>query len=170
MDEGTRTVVDIHRHSAWANGQILNAAEQLSPEQLRTPLGEGSFGDFLATLVHTFDAQQSWFERATKGRSGPALDLESFSQIADLREVWEALDAEMETYLSGLNERALIEQVPYRSHYGSEGVYSRRDMMLHQAVHAHQHRAELALTLSKLGHSPGELDFLDYIEFAASGK
>ncbi len=162
--------MDIHRHSAWANRQILTVTEQLTPEQLRTPLGEGSFGDFLTTLVHMFDAQQSWFERASKGTSGPALDPDSLSRIADLREKWEALDSEMETYLSGLDNRSLSEKVHYRSHYGSEGLYSRRDMMLHQAFHSHQHRAELALTLSKLGHSPGELDFLDYIEFAASGK
>jgi uncharacterized damage-inducible protein DinB len=161
------TILEIHRHSCWANGQILDAAERLTAEQLRTPLGEGSFGDFLITLIHIYDAQRTWYERAKGGTSGPAKEPEDFPTIEMLRQAWRTLDTEMGAYLASLDEESLMAPVSYRSFYGSEGTYTRRDMMLHQAFHAHQHRAELALALSAMGHSPGELDFLDYRE--ASG-
>jgi len=84
--------------------------------------------------------------------------------ISALRAAWERLDADMNAYVAGLDEDALLELASYRSFYGSEGSYSRKDMMLHQAFHSHQHRAEAALILTQLGHSPGELDYGDYVD------
>lgn len=164
MDSITQLILDIHRHSSWANGQLLGAAENVPPEHLRTPIGEGGHGDLLVTLLHMYDAQESWLERARSGASGPVLEIEDFSDIATLRAAWERLDADMDAYLSELNEAALLEETSYRSYYGSEGTYSRADMMLHQAFHSHQHRAEAALILTQLGHSPGELDYGDYVD------
>jgi len=164
MDAVTQLILDIHRHSSWANGQLLNAAENLSPEQVRTPIGEGGHGDLLATLVHMYDAQQSWLDRARTGMSGPEPEIGDYADIPALRAAWEQLDAAMDSYLEGLDETALIEHASYRSFYGSEGAYSRKDMMLHQAFHSHQHRAEAALILTQLGHSPGELDYGDYVD------
>ena len=43
-------------------------------------------------------------------------------------------------------------------------------MMLHQAFHSHQHRGEVALILTQLGHSPGELDFNDYMQVRDGGS
>ena len=37
-------------------------------------------------------------------------------------------------------------------------------IMLHQANHATQHRSEVAVMLTQFGHSPGDLDVLDYVE------
>ena len=163
MNAAVAQLLDIHRHSAWANRQLLNAADPLSPEQLRTPVGEGSIGDLFETLIHMYDAQQTWFNRICTGTSGPTLGPQDFADIAALRVAWEGLDVEMDAWLAGLDDATLTQPVSYRSFYGSEGTYSPRDLLLHQAFHSHQHRGEVALVLSKLGHSPGELDFIDYV-------
>jgi len=138
MDSTKQLILDIHRHSMWANGQLLNAAENLPPEQLRTPIGEGGHGDLLATLVHMYDAQQSWLDRARTGTSGPEPDISDYMDISALRAAWERLDADMDAYVAGLDEDALLELASYRSFYWSEGSYSRKDMMLHRAFHSHQ--------------------------------
>lgn len=170
MDSITQLVLDVHRHSSWANSQLLAAAEKLPPEQLRTPIGEGAYGDFLETLLHMYDAQESWLSRATTGTSGPVLKIDDFPDIPTLCAAWQKLDAEMNTYLAGLDEAALLEPVFYRSHYGSENTFTRKDMLMHQAFHSHQHRGEVALILTQLGHSPGDLDFVDYIKVRDAGS
>src|SRR5688572_13803987 len=106
MDPMTQLMLDIHRHSSWANGQLLDAAGQLSPEQLRTPVGEGGHGDLLVTLVHMYDAQKTWLDRARTGETGPWLTVADFPDLASLRAAWEALDADMDAYLAGLDEAA----------------------------------------------------------------
>jgi uncharacterized damage-inducible protein DinB len=110
-----------------------------------------------------YDAQKTWLDRARTGESGPWLTVADLPDLASLRVAWETLDAEMEAYLAGLNEAALLEKVSYRSYYGGEGNDSRIEMVLHQAFHSHQHRGEVALVLTQLGHSPGELDYNDYM-------
>ncbi len=169
MPRNSEMLLEIHRHSSWANGQILQAAARMPVEQLRTPIGEGGYGDMLETLLHMYDAQKAWFDRARTGTNGPALDIEVYRDIPTLAAAWRELDAEMEQYITGLDDQALEEEVAYRSYYGSEGTYSRDAMMLHQALHSHQHRGEVALLLTQLGYSPGEIDFLDYVEAKREG-
>jgi uncharacterized damage-inducible protein DinB len=163
MDPLTQLMIDIHRHSTWANGRLLDAAAQLSPEQLRTPVGEGGHGDLLETLVHMYDAQKTWLDRARIGESGPWLTVADFPDLVSLRAAWEALDADMDGYLAGLDGTSLLEGTPYRSFYGDEETLPRTEMVLHQAFHSHQHRGEVALVLTQLGHSLGELDYNDYM-------
>jgi uncharacterized damage-inducible protein DinB len=170
MGEATDLLLEIQRHSAWANRQILAAAERMPVEQLRTPIGEGGYGDLLETLLHMYDAQMTWLERATTGTNGPVLGIAEVSSIAALRGLWDELDVHMEVYINGLSDAMLREVVSYRSYYGSEGRYSHRDMFLHQAFHAHQHRGEVALVLSQLGYSPGEIDVIDYLVSERDGE
>lgn len=163
MDNTTAALLDVHRHSSWANQQLLTAAANLTPEQLRTPLGEGSIGDLLETLIHMYDAQLAWYDRARTGASGPSQTPEELPDIDSLMAAWSRTDEAMDEWLSKLTGADLGQSVAYRSFYGYEAEYTIRDMLIHQAFHSHQHRGEVALVLSQLGHSPGELDFIDYV-------
>lgn len=169
MGQAAETLLEIHRHSSWANGRMLDAASRMPVGLLRTPVGEGGYGDLLETMLHIYDAQKAWFDRARTGASGPSEEIENFPDVAAVRTVWEQLDREMEEWIGSLADSDLLEPVDYRSYYGSRGSYNRRDMMLHQAFHSHQHRSELALILSRLGYSPGEIDFIDYVLDRESG-
>jgi uncharacterized damage-inducible protein DinB len=163
IDTATQMMLDIQRHNAFSTGRLLDAASNLSPDQLRTPLGEGSFGDLLATLIHMYDAQRIWLDRCRTGKNGPAHDVSDFPDIPTLRAAWDQLDSETEAYIASLDDATLHERVRYRTFSGHEGVFSRRDMLLQQALHGAQHRGEVALVVSGLGHSPGELDFAKFI-------
>ena len=84
--------------------------------------------------------------------------------IADLRNQWDALDAENLAYLATLTDDQLTETLHIRSWIGWEMEAPRWQTLVHQAFHQHQHRGELAMALTNLGHSPGELDAFDWFE------
>jgi uncharacterized damage-inducible protein DinB len=54
--------------------------------------------------------------------------------------------------------------VSYVNFQGETWAYPLWQQMLHQANHATQHHSELAMLLTQLGHSPGWLDFLLFLD------
>lgn len=106
MDSTAQIVLDIHRHSRWANGKLLDAAEHLAPEQLRTPIGEGGYGDLLETLLHMYDAQKTWLDRARIGESGPSPEIADYPDIP-LAEDFQRLRSDPEAWADYQSEIAL---------------------------------------------------------------
>src|ERR1700733_1997630 len=51
----------LHQHRAWANGNLLTAAAQLSDEQLRSPFPIGQ-GSIWKSLLHLYAAEFVWLE------------------------------------------------------------------------------------------------------------
>ncbi len=54
--------------------------------------------------------------------------------------------------------------VSYVNFHGETWAYPLWQQILHQVNHATQHRSEAALLLTRLGYSPGWLDFLFYVD------
>ena len=65
----------------------------------------------------------------------------------------------MERWLEGVSDGFVA--------YVHEGVPVWQ-MLLHLANHGTQHRSEAALLLTAIGHSPGDLDLIDYAENTAA--
>ena len=51
---------------------------------------------------------------------------------------------------------------------GERWAYPLWQQMIHQVNHATQHRSEAAMMLTKLGHSPGWLDLLYFVDVNAA--
>ena len=54
--------------------------------------------------------------------------------------------------------------VEYKNTHGERWAYPLWQQVVHQVNHATQHRGEVAAALTELGHSPGDLDLLIYID------
>jgi uncharacterized damage-inducible protein DinB len=159
MLEGIR---DLYAYSAWANGRILDTAEQLTPEQFTTS-GDG-FDSIRDTLVHTASAQWLWLER-WRGTSPRELwDPAGFADVAALRIRWEEVEAATSEYVAMLREPDLTHVVSYVNFQDERWAYPLWQQLLHQVNHATQHRSEAALLLTRLGYSPGWLDLLVYVD------
>jgi uncharacterized damage-inducible protein DinB len=153
----------LYRYNTWANARILDTAEQLNPEQFLTARGT-SFDSVRDTLVHTMSAQWLWLERWNGRSPTAAIDAREFSELTSIRTRWSGLERDTQAFVVGLNEARLASVVEYRNTKGERWAYPLWQQMIHQVNHATQHRSEAAVILTQFGHSPGDLDFLHFID------
>jgi uncharacterized damage-inducible protein DinB len=153
----------VYAYGSWANARVLDAAAGLSPAQLMAA-EEGGYGSVHDTLVHTVGTQWVYLER-WRGRSPAApWDPAAFPDVAAIRARWKAVEAETRGFVSDLTDDDLGRVIAYVNFQGETWAYPLWQQMLHQANHATQHRAEVAAVLTRLGHSPGWLDLLIYLD------
>ena len=165
----TEYVRTLYQYSAWANGRILDTAAGLAPGQLTEGAG-ASHGSVRDTLVHTMSAQWIWLQR-WKGVSPRAmLRAGDFPDLDAIRTHWAALERETRDFVEGLGEAQLARVLSYTNARGQEWAYPLWQMLIHQVNHATQHRSEAALLLTQMGHSPGDLDLLVYMDAVNARK
>jgi len=70
--------------------------------------------------------------------------------------------------VAALTDADLARVVEYTNMQGERWAYPLWQQMIHQVNHATQHRSEAAVMLTKLGHSPGWLDLLYFVDVDAA--
>jgi uncharacterized damage-inducible protein DinB len=156
-------VAAMRGHAEHANGKLLDAAARLDPEELRKPV-DGAAGSILDILLHMMASQMAWTRRFRELDPIAPPAVEEFATVADLRERWQQYDADTRACLDAFSDEDLEQVIHFRSWYGWESSSPRWQAVLHEAFHQHQHRGEVAMALTALGSSPGEIDVFDYID------
>lgn len=157
-----RELVTLFDYMYWANQRILVTAARLTNAQFTLPsviVGR----DLRATLVHTLDTEWSWRLRL-QGRpdAEKALAASGYGNVAALADHWKRDEAEMRAWVASLDDETLARSIdPDRSDRYPLWFY-----LVHLVTHSHQHRSESAQLLTQLGRSPGDIDFLDYADWA----
>jgi len=161
-------VRDLYAYNKWANDYLLDAASRLDAGQLAGPQG-ASFESVLGNMAHLAAAQINWLERWRTGQNRKhTVDLgASMKTLVDLRETITASHSDLQSYISGLSDSQLDADLEYRDKSGNLAVRPLWQLMTHVANHGTFHRGEVAMALTALGHSPGDIDFL-YWEFSRS--
>jgi uncharacterized damage-inducible protein DinB len=154
---------DLYDYNAWANARILDTAAKLTHEQLLAP-GGASFDSVRDTLVHTMNAQWLYLERwqARSPRAWP--EASTYPDLAAIRARWEAIERDTHAFVVALDDARLAAVVEYTNMQGEPWAYPLWQQMIHQVNHATQHRSETAVLLTQLGHSPGWLDLLYFVD------
>jgi uncharacterized damage-inducible protein DinB/N-acetylglutamate synthase-like GNAT family acetyltransferase len=156
-------VAALFGHVYFLRDRVLAAAEDpavdldASASTLRT---------LKQTLVHELDVEWSWRERLR----GPdptefspddeELDPADFPTVAAIRERWLADERDMHDWLGTLDEGAL--NGPCRAE--RDRSHPLWFHLQHLYSHGLQQLADAATILTAAGRSPGELDFLEYVE------
>lgn len=154
-----RVLVDYHY---WATRQVLVAAAGLTEDEFRQTSG-GTTRDLRATLVHTLDVERSWRERL---RGEPhevwASDLavEDYPTIQEVAEHWARDEAEMRAWTEGLSDEQLREPANVAGEIEAPFWF----FVMHVLMHGTEQRSEAAVLLTRAGHSPGDLEFLNYAD------
>ncbi|HEV8142732.1 MAG TPA: DinB family protein [Methylomirabilota bacterium] len=154
---------DLYDYNAWANARILDTAAKLTHEQLLAP-GGASFDSVRDTLVHTMNAQWLYLER-WQGRSPRAWpEASTYPDLAAIRARWDGIERDTHVFVVALDVARLAAVVEYTNMQGEPWAYPLWQQMIHQVNHATQHRSETAVLLTQLGHSPGWLDLLYFVD------
>ncbi|MBA2382885.1 MAG: hypothetical protein H0V73_12310 [Chloroflexi bacterium] len=162
-------VAALFDHLYWVRDRILAAADDPA-----APLVDGApptLRDLRTTLVHELDVEWSWRvrlaapDRTVFSPSDEELVATDFADVATIRDRWAQDEAEMRTWLATLDEAAL--DGPCRTETDGPG-HPFWFHLQHLYSHALQQFADAAVLLTAAGRSPGELDFLDFVE--SSGR
>jgi uncharacterized damage-inducible protein DinB len=157
----------LYAYNGWATERVLDAAANLTSEQLHAP-GQAGHGSVRDTLLHLLDTHRgwlSWWDGSLSAEESYSLraDPSDFPDVPALRRWLAEIEQQTQVFVSKLDG-----DDPGRI-YGSELPDGRRwemslwGMMLHVVNHGTQHRAESAAMLTAFGHSPGELDLVFYL-------
>ena len=142
-------------YDRWATRKILDASLGIDETTWSTPnaIGERGLGGI---LVHALGAHQRWRHGLT-GRPGPgpAPEDDPLPTVEALRAAWEDEWIAMDGWLARLDDATMLM---------SEDGVTLWQALAHVVNHGTQHRAEAAALLTSAGHSPGDLDMIDYAE------
>jgi uncharacterized damage-inducible protein DinB len=142
-------------YDRWATTRILDASVDLDEAiwSATNIVDERGLGGI---LVHQLGAAQRWRHGLT-GAPGeaPRPELEPLPDLATLRASWESEWAGYDAWFDRMDPAWLdLEE---------EGI-SLWQALAHVVNHGTQHRSEVAALLTAAGHSPGDLDMVDYID------
>jgi uncharacterized damage-inducible protein DinB len=157
-------VATLFDHLYWLRDRLVAAADH--PDVPLVDDAPVTTRDLRATLVHELDVEWSWRDRL---RSADPTDFSpddeelnpaDFPTLAAIRERWLDDEAEMRGWIAGLTDADL--DGPCRAE--KKGSHPLWFHLQHLSTHGMQQLSEAAVLLTRAGHSPGEIDFLEYVE------
>jgi uncharacterized damage-inducible protein DinB len=160
---------NLYAYNRWANRRLLDRARPLSTFELNVPIGPGP-ATIRSTLVHMLCGEWIWRMRVQERQSPTFLLAEnSFEDMQAIGRRWDEEEAAMRAFLATLDHERLQEIVAYQTTQGAPRQNRLWHILVHLVNHGTQHRSEVALALTSLGHSPGDLDFIHYLRQQEKG-
>ncbi len=146
-------------YSAWASGRLLDAATQLSPEELTRDFGTADRG-VLGTLVHIWAADRTWLGRIEGNPPVRFLDAAADLRLDALQAGWPAVHERWAHWAAGLTEEAAQAVLEYKDLKGNEWNTPLWQIVLHVVNHATHHRGQVSGFLRSMGKTPPVLDLI----------
>lgn len=148
-------------YNYWANKRILSMAEQLTAEQV-TQTNDFSWGSLHGTLLHILDTEYGWRVLCQQGKTTPVWTADDYPDLSSIQSQWEEEENEMWEYLDSLSDDDIIGTFSYGV---NDGTRTRVlwHCLYHLVNHGTQHRSECAVMLTDLGQSPGDIDFVVFL-------
>jgi uncharacterized damage-inducible protein DinB len=154
--------VSLVQFNQWANNHLLDVAAKLSPEQLHAEAGL-SFGSAFKTLRHVLDVGWSW-RLVCEGQEASKLlwEVEPMEDFEAVRAYWGPEAQRLVDFVRSLSDGDLERVAGVPS--GESKPFTVKQILLHIVTHDTGHRNELGWYFTRLGHSPGDMDYLDYVD------
>jgi uncharacterized damage-inducible protein DinB len=153
----------LYDYNGWANERLWQAVAGLSMEQLNIDMHNG-IGSIFITLIHLVGATWIWRSRWEGGMPTHMLPLEDFPTLQSIRKRWQEEEGHIQRFLTSLDDENLTREVQYIRPMAPGRVFIMPlwISMLHLINHQTQHRSEIAMQLTAMNHSPGELGMSNF--------
>lgn len=142
-------------YNHWANGRILTAAAKLPP---------AGFAKISKTLVHTVGTQLYW---RGNWRGAEVGEPEGDFSLGDIVALYDASDDDLQAYADALTDEEWARSEAWWKRWGYEETAPVGQTLFQVIYHGIQHRAEIAVTLTEHDASPGDLDYLQFLQESA---
>jgi uncharacterized damage-inducible protein DinB len=151
---------DLFAFDRWATERVLAALDGIDDATWTATqvVDERGLGGI---MVHHLGATQRWRHGLLDDGVAPRPEKEPLPSPAGLVAAWADEFPAIEAWLAGLDDAWLA--------CDEEGVRYWQ-MLAHVVNHGTQHRSEAAAILTEAGHSPGDLDMIDFWEARAGWR
>ena len=154
-------------YTAWASGKLVDAAAQLTPEELTRDFGTSDHS-VLGTLVHVFAADRIWLCRVTGTPAPePFVDPEKDMHLSVLQNDWQELLERWKQWAASLTDTNAV--IQYQDLKGNPHQSPAWQIVLHLVNHGTHHRGQAAGFLRTMGHAPPTLDLIGYYRIQGGG-
>lgn len=147
-------------HDRELNLAILDAAARVSEADWLADVPGLSYGSGHGAMAHLLGTEVVWLARWQGKNPTSILGPADFPALEALRTRWLAHDANLGAYLDALTDAEVTRVVHYSNTTCTQFTDTISEQMLHVALHSSQFRGEVAVRLTALGQSPGNLDFI----------
>jgi uncharacterized damage-inducible protein DinB len=151
-------VKSLYNYNYWANDRIVRTVEGLSEAQIHVDMHNG-IGTMRMTLVHILNGERTWRMRWQGERPTPLLRQENFPSVIAFQARWREEEQKMLAFLATLRDDDMARVIQYSSTMQPDKILAWPfwQQLVHVVNHGTQHRSEIAMKLTELNHSPGEL-------------
>jgi uncharacterized damage-inducible protein DinB len=155
-------------YSAWASRRLVEAAAQLSDDELTRDFGT-SDRSVLGTLVHVFAADRVWYFRLGGGPN-PGFSSDRDHSMAVLEMGWPPLYDRWISWARALTPEQISAPVSYTDLKGTPWKQPLWQLALHVVNHGTHHRGQVAGFLRSMGQTPPPLDLVRFYRDALIAK
>jgi uncharacterized damage-inducible protein DinB len=147
-------------YARWATNRLLEAAAQLTPEELARDFAT-SDKSVVGTLAHTFAADRIWISRV-KGRPPARFITPEDRDLAVLQREWPSVLAEWNEYAAGMTADSAPTIISYQDTKGNSYSSPLWQIVLHVVNHGTHHRGQVSGFLRAMGKVPPPLDLIAF--------
>jgi uncharacterized damage-inducible protein DinB len=162
-------------YTVWANDKVLSAASALDAQQferIRDPFVHavstqrwwhakwvGDDAAFRMTVAEHLDSAGDAENAAKWAQGAPIHHPRTYGEV---RAVFRASHDALRSLGESLTDARCAESEQWWKTWGVENELPLADTIFQVVEHGVQHRSEVAVMLTETGHSPGELDYLNF--------
>ena len=138
-------------YTIWADERILTAADGISDEQ---------WSQVRMQFGHMLGTQRYWYANWTHG----AFEEPELPSVAVARDAYAASHAVLRAFAGRLTQAEWDRAEPWWKQWGYDQAMPLGESMTQLFYHGVQHRSEVAVVLSLWDHSPGDVDYLTFLQ------